>query len=93
MSIFSRAHSGNLNAYKEALFKWDATEYEARHESYYSPVRNRMHHWVELRHRETHEVFCEVDLSDNPHAKDEDVMCIAVATWLNTQFWEYMSWK
>lgn len=94
MSMYGRAHSGNVNALSNAIHRWNAVDYSVVLQEYYSPMPNKMHCWVAIRKRGTEELFAQVDLSDSSeNIRDEDVRVVMMTTWINKQFNDYMSWQ
>ncbi|UUG66731.1 hypothetical protein Seera_038 [Serratia phage Seera] len=95
MGMFSRAHSGNVAVFREAVHKWDMLGCRAEvihwrdEANYRNIVKARISHLVQG----VPEILIEKDFTDYPGIMHEDVLMVTVGTWFNKQRIEYEKWK
>ena len=89
MSIFSRAHSGNLASLRNAINNWQSTGYRAEVSTWMDHERCQFRLVAVVRNPDTGEELIRKDFTDYPNIRDEDVQTVAVATWFNKQFNDY----
>lgn len=83
------AYSGNLHTYNEVVAGWNLIghdvylRYDVFARSVIALVVNRT----------TRELFIERSFHDVPNIRDEDVMYMAVTSWLKKNLEDYRSWK